>query len=380
MSDRSVVVVGAGIGGLSAAVHLARYGLRVTVVEKNAVAGGRVGQFSREGHVFPTGATLLVMPLLYRSELARLGVDLDDALLPQRVDPTYEIVFDDGERLAMTSDLVSMRSQLEAMEPGSFGGFLRYMDEGRTNYHLGVPNLVERDFRRASEFFTPANARLALRTKALLPHYRHMGRFFRSPRLRAAFTYQDVYMGLSPFSAPSTFSLTPYSELSHGVWYPRGGMYGIVETLVALAEEAGVRFLYDQPVRSIQVDGRQVSGVVLADGDRLPAGVVLANADLPYVYRHLLPDAKPAQRIGRRASSGSAISFFWGTDTVYPELGPHTLFLADAYRENFDRIEQNRPLPTRPSVYVHAPARLDPAAAILAPSGTRPTRSEPAPW
>jgi len=363
MTARSVVVVGAGVGGLSAAIHLARRGMQVTVVEKNREPGGRLGQFMRDGHVFSTGPTLLIMPLLYRSELARLGVDMDDALESQRVDPTYDVVFDDGARLAMTSDLTSMRTQLEAMEPGAFGGFLRYLDEGRVHYHLAMPALVDRDFRRLSDFATPANALLALRIKALLPHYRHMSRFFDSPRLRAAFTYQDVYMGLSPFSAPSTFSLTPYSELAHGVWYPKGGMYRIVEVLAALAEESGVTFRYDEPVRRIEVEGGRASGVVLGDGRTLPADVVVANADLPYVYRRLLPDAAAARAIGRKTFSGSTISFFWGLDRVYPELRPHTLFLGDAYRDNFDRIERNLPLPDGPSVYVHAPTRLDPGTA-----------------
>ncbi|NLE72997.1 MAG: phytoene desaturase [Actinomycetales bacterium] len=360
---REAIVVGAGVGGLSAAAHLARRGLRVTVVERHRGPGGRLGRFTREGHVFSTGPTLLIMPLLYRTEMARLGLDVETALAPRRVDPTYDVVFDDGARLAMTSDLVAMRDQLEALEPGAFGGFLRYVDEGRDHYHRAMPRLVDRDFRRWTDFLTPANALLALQIRALLPHYRHMGRFFATPRLKAAFTYQDVYMGLSPFSAPSTFSLTPYSELAHGVWYPTGGMYRIAEALAEAAEDAGVRFRYATSVRRIEVAGGRATGVVLDDGAELAADVVVANADLAYVYRHLLPDARAAARIERRTFSGSAISFFWGTDRRYPELAPHTLFLSDAYRENFDRIERNEPLPDRPSVYVHAATRLDPAAA-----------------
>jgi len=361
MTAPTAVVVGAGVGGLSAAIHLARRGMQVTVVEKNRQPGGRVGQFTREGHTFSTGPTLLIMPLLYEGELTRLDVGMD-ALECRRVDPTYDVVFDDGERLAMTSDLTAMRTQLEAMEPGAFGGFLRYIDEGRRHYHLGMPRLVERDFRRLTDFATPGNLLLALRIKALLPHYRHMSAFFDSPRLRAAFTYQDVYMGLSPFSAPSTFSLTPYSELAHGVWYPKGGMYRIAEVLACAAEEAGVTFAYGEPVTRIEIEGGRASGVVLSDRT-LAADVVVANADLPYVYRRLLPDAAAARAMGRKTFSGSTISFFWGTDRPYPELSPHTLFLGDAYRDNFDRIEKNQPLPDGPSVYIHAPTRLDPGTA-----------------
>jgi phytoene desaturase len=359
----SVVVVGAGIGGLSAAVHLARRGMRVTVVEKNAEPGGRVGSFSRGGHVFATGPTLLVMPHLYRSELAALGADLERDLEPRRVDPTYHLAFDDGTRLDLTSDLAALSAQVEAVEPGATDGLLRYLAEGRRHYDLAMPGLVERDFRSAREFVTPRTLALALRLRALQPHYRHMGDFFASPRLRAAFSFQDVYMGLSPFRAPSTFSLTPYSELAHGVWYPREGMRRIVDVLVALADEAGVRFAYDEAVERIGLEGGHASGVVLRGGRLLRADAVLANADLPYVYRRLLPDRRAASALARRRSSGSAISFFWGLDTAYPELAPHTLFLADDYRDNFERIERNLPLPPAPSLYVHAPARLDPTAA-----------------
>ncbi len=357
------VVVGAGIGGLVAATHLARRGLRVTVVERHRVPGGRVGRFERGGHVFATGPTLLVMPHLYRDELAALGADFEAALEPQRVDPTYHVVFDDDARLDLTSDLGAMYRQVEAIEPGAFGGLLRYLDEGRRHYDLAMPGLVQRDFRRATDFARPGMLPLVLRLHALRRHYHRMGAFFAEPRLRAAFSFQDVYMGLSPYHAPATFSLTPYSELAHGVWYPRGGMYRIVEALVALAEEAGVRFVYDEPVARIAVAGTHVTGVDLASGGTLPADVVVANADLPYVYRRLLPPSSAADRLARRTFAGSTINFYWAVDRPYAELGPHTLFLTDRYRENFDRIERNEPLPDAPSVYVHAPARLDPAAA-----------------
>jgi phytoene dehydrogenase-like protein len=160
MKPKTVIVIGAGVGGLVAATHLARRGLHVTVVEKNAHAGGRCDRISREGHIFDTGPTLLVMPKLYEAELRALGTSLHDLLDLQRVDPTYRLVFDDGAQLALTSDMQSMYAQLEALEPGSFGGLLRYLDEGQRHYDLGVAKLVQRDFRKASDFFTLSNAPL----------------------------------------------------------------------------------------------------------------------------------------------------------------------------------------------------------------------------
>jgi phytoene desaturase len=365
-SQPHVVVIGAGIGGMTTAAHLARQGLRVTVLEKNGRAGGRCDQIEREGHRFDTGPTLLVMPLLYEAEFASLGANLRDLLDLQRVDPTYHLVFDDGSKLALTSDLNALESQLEAIEPGSFQGFLRYLQEGHRHYHLGIERLVNRDFRKATEFFNLRNLPLVTQLKPVLPHYHHMSRFFESPRLKAAFTFQDVYMGLSPFEAPATFSLMPYSELAHGVWYPRGGMVQIAQALMQIAQQAGVEFMFNTAVEQIEVAGKQVRGVVLANGRFLPADAVIANADLPYVYNNLLPPDKMAQKLNRKRFSCSVVSFFWGVDKPYPNLPPHTLFLADDYRENFDSIIDELTIPDNPSVYVHAPARLDPA---MAPEG-----------
>jgi phytoene desaturase len=355
----TVIVIGAGIGGIAAAAHLARRGVRVTVLEKNSQPGGRCDRLSRDGHHFDTGPTLLVMPLLYEAEFAALGASLHDMLDLERVDPTYHLVFDDGRGLALTSDLNAMREQLESIQPGSYRGFLRYVKEGNRHYHLATEWLVNRDFRCATDFFNLRNLRLLFQVKPLAPHYGHMSAYFDDPRLKAAFTFQDVYMGLSPFDAPATFSMMPYTELAHGVWYPRGGMYRVVEALIDIAAQAGAEFIFDAAVEQIDVNGTSVRGVVLADGRRLDADAILANADLPYVYQNLLPDDGLAERMGRKRFSCSTVSFFWGIDRPYEELSPHTLFLADDYRENFESIIHDLALPENPSLYIHAPARLD---------------------
>ena len=303
------------------------------------------------------------MPLLYEAEFAALGTSMHEMLDLQRVDPTYRLVFDDGSGLSLTSDMKTMGEQLECIEPGGFEGFLRYLDEGHRHYHLAMDRLVNRDFRKASQFFNLANLPLVLRLKPLVPHYRNMAAYFKEPRLKAAFTFQDVYMGLSPFEAPATFSMMSYTELAHGAWYPRGGMYRVVESLMDLARQAGVTFEFDTAVERIDVNGSVAKGVILAGNRRLAADVVLANADLPYVYKELLPDEDLAEKMRHKRFSCSTISFFWGVDKPYEALGPHTLFLADDYRANFDSITRDLDLPRNPSLYIHAPARLDPAKA-----------------
>jgi phytoene desaturase len=205
-----------------------------------------------------------------------------------------------------------------------------------------------------------------MRIKPFVNHYRNMSAYFDEPRLKNAFTFQDMYMGLSPFAAPATFSMMPYSELAHGVWYPKGGMYRVAEVLADLARGSGVEFRFHSFVDRIDVKGGRARGVLLADGSHLKADVVLANADLPYVYRQLLPDDGMGKALLRKEFSCSVINFFWGLDRRYEALAPHMLFLADDYRENFKSILRELTLPVNPTIYMHAPVRLDPS---MAPPG-----------
>lgn len=373
MKATSVIVIGAGLGGIAAAAHLARSGMHVTVLEKNARPGGRCDRFSRDGHQFDTGPTLFIMPHVYEDEFASLGTSVHAALDLQRVDPTYRLVFDDGSQLSLTSDLKAMQEQLEAIERDSYQGFLRYMDEGGRHYRQAMQFLVNRDFRTPGDFFNLRNLPLLFSLKPFSRHYSHMSAYFAQPRLKSAFTFQDVYMGLSPFDAPATFSMMPYTEMAHGVWYPKGGMYRVVVALMEIARQAGVQFVFNTAVKQIDLcddhfgaNGKSVRGVVLDDGRRLEATAVVANTDLPYVYQNLLPSDEQAQRLARKRFSCSVISFFWGVDRTYEALGPHTLFLSDDYRANFDEIIRHLTLPRNPCLYIHAPARLDPA---MAPAG-----------
>jgi len=364
--EPSVIVIGAGIGGIATATYLAREGLKVTVFEKNNRPGGRCDRIVREGHRFDTGPTLLVMPLVFEAEFAALGASMQKMLDLQQVDPAYHLIFDDNSTLELTNDMKRMQEQLEGIEPGSFQGYLRYLDEGCRHYELAMERLVNRDFRKATDFFALNNIPLLFQLKPLSKHYDNMSNYFDHPRLKAAFSFQDVYMGLSPFEAPATFSMMQYTEMAHGVWYPKGGMYRVVEALVEMAKAAGVTFSFGKAVEQIVVKGSRATGIVLEDGRCLDADAIVANGDLPYVYQKLLPSNGVGEKMNRKRYSCSTVSFFWGVDKTYPELPPHTLFLADDYRANFDSIINDLDIPNNPSLYIHAPTRLD---ASMAPPG-----------
>src|SRR5512135_683275 len=359
----SAIVIGAGIGGIATAGRLARNGYEVTVVEKNLQAGGRCDQIVKDGHRFDMGPTLFLMPEVFEETFAALGEKMSDHLDLRRIDPTYTVRFDDGTSLALTSNLGSMETQLEAIEPGAFGGFLRYLSEGQQNYRLSLQKFVGRNFYNYFQYFSLANLPLLFKLKALVKHYDNIDHYFKNPRLKAAFTFQNMYLGLSPYDAPATYSLLQYTELAEGIWFPMGGIYAAITSLTGIAEKLGVRFIYNAPVERIAHDGKRATGIITEDSRQFSADVYVGNADLPYIYKELLPGNAEAARLDKKLYTCSTIMFYWGVDKPYPQLAHHNVFLGSDYRDSFERIFKDHELPAEPSFYVHAPARTDPAAA-----------------
>jgi phytoene desaturase len=359
----TVLVIGAGVGGIAVAARLARRGYDVTVLEKTTAPGGRCNQIVQDGHRFDVGPSLYLLPQVYAQTYADLGERIEDHLELKRIDPTYHIHFEDGSGLHLSADVNWMQEQLEAIEPGSFGGFLRYMAEGHHHLEIALDRFLTRNFYTLYDQVNPGNVSLLTELKLLRKHYDNLGNYFQDEKLKAVFSFQDVYMGLSPYESPAAYSMLQYTELADGVWFPIGGMYRIVESLVAIAEGHGARFLYELPVKRIVVKGSHATGVVLEDGSTMNADIVIANADLPYVYDQLLPDRDLARRMMNKQFTCSALMFYWGVDKVYPQLAHHTLFLSGDYKASSDRIFHDHTLPESPSFYIHVPNRTDPSAA-----------------
>ncbi len=359
----NALVIGAGIGGIAAAGRLARKGYRVTVLEKNGTPGGRCNQIVRDGHRFDIGPTLFLMPEVWEETFQALGESMSDHLELRRIDPTYKVHFDDGLKLELTSNLGSMQTQLERVEKNAFTGFLNYIAEGAKHYKISLEKFVGRNFYSLFEYFSLKSLPLLFQLKALEKHYRNTGRYFKDERLKAAFTFQNMYLGLSPYDAPATYSLLQYTELAEGVWYPMGGMYAAIQALVRIAEKLGVEFIYNAPVEHLSIAEDRVVGATLKDGRQFEADVFIGNADLPYIYQVLLPTTREARQLDKKLYTCSTIMFYWGADKHYPQIAHHNVFLAGDYKASFDQIFNDHTLPDAPSFYVHAPTRTDPAAA-----------------
>jgi len=359
----TALVIGAGIGGIATAARLAKNGYSVTVLEKNDQPGGRCNQIVREGHRFDIGPTLFLMPEVWEETFASLNEKLSDHLDLRRIDPTYKVRFKDGLQLELTSNISEMQTQLEKVEKTAFTGFLNYIAEGSKHYKISLEKFVGRNFYNIFDYFSLSNLPLIFRLKALKKHYANVSRFFKDERLKATFTFQNMYLGLSPYDAPATYSLLQYTELAEGVWYPMGGMYAGIQALVKVAEKLGVKFIYDAPVKRLEIADNKIEGAILEDGRVFSADVFVGNADLPYIYDQLLPDRAQAKKLDEKLYTCSTIMFYWGVDKQYPQIAHHNVFLGGNYKDSFDRIFKDHTLPDEPSFYIHAPTRTDESAA-----------------
>jgi phytoene desaturase len=361
--EKSAAIIGAGIGGIATSIYLAKNGYKVDVYEKNSTPGGRCSHLVNEGHRFDLGATMLVMPGIYKEVFSSLGIPLFENNNIKQLEDLYRIYFDDNEVITFSTDQNKMKTQLEKIEPGSYDRSTKYVSYGYEIFKASFKELINRNFYNLLQFTNFKNIGLLIKIKAYISNYRYVKKFFRHPHLRMAFTFQNIYIGQSPFNSPALFSMVPAAELTEGSFFPEGGMFNIVEKLLSEAISSGVIFHYNMPVSGISVKGKKAESIILENGTEIKADIFVANADLPYVYRKLLPDKWRSARLERMRYSCSAICFHWGLDKVYPQLAHHNVFLSDSFREGLDRIFKDKSVNDNPCFYLHAPVRTDPSAA-----------------
>lgn len=358
------------MGSLAAAIRLAAKGFEVEVFEKNDQLGGRMGRLEAGGFTFDTGPSLLLMTDTYRELFAFAGRDLDDYVRLIPLDGQYRVTFGDGDVLTIRRTLPELIKELERIEPGVTPRFYRFLEDACNKYRIGRSEFVERDFEGARDFFGLRNLRLLLRTRALNNYYRSVSRFFRTDKLRQAFSLQTMYLGLSPFEAPAVYSLLPYTEVAEdGLWFPEGGMYSLIEAMERLATELGVTFHLNSPVGEVVVSKGRASAVRVG-GEEIAVDAVLVGADLPYAYRELLGGSADKDFKWRKREkleyTASAFMLYLGIDRRLDHMLHHNFYLSGRYRENFEAIFRDHRLPEDPSFYAVVPSRTEPR---LAPEG-----------
>ncbi|MEU4677416.1 phytoene desaturase family protein [Micromonospora sp. NPDC023737] len=357
-TDR-VVVVGAGLGGLACALHLAGSGRQVTVLEREPVPGGRAGRLGVDGYEFDTGPTVFTMPELIAEALGAVGEELGDWLDLTPLDPAYRAYYPDGSTLDVITDTTRMAAEISRVcGPREADGYLRFVDYARRLWQLERADFIERNLDSPTDLLTGNLLRL-LAGGAFRRLHTKIGQFFRDPRTQRIFSFQAMYAGLAPHDALAIYAVIAYLDSVAGVWFPRGGMHSVSRAMAGAAEKHGVQIRYDTTVTRVETAHGRATGVLTADGELIPADVVVLNPDLPVAYRDLLPPA-PQRRL---SYSPSCVVLHVGSTQGYGRIAHHNIHFGRSWRGTFDEVIRRGELMSDPSLLVTNPSRTDPSVA-----------------
>ncbi|MEW2063872.1 phytoene desaturase family protein [Streptomyces sp. NPDC007002] len=357
-----VVVVGAGLSGLSAALHLLGAGRRVTVVERDALPGGRAGLLTEGGYRIDTGPTVLTMPDLVEDAFAAVGARMADRLELIRLDPAYRARFADGSQLDVHTDGAAMEAAVEQFAGARQAlGYRRLRSWLERLYQVQMRRFIDANFDSPIQLLHPDLARLA----ALGGFGRldsRIGRFVSDERLRRVFSFQALYAGVPPARALAAYAVIAYMDTVAGVYFPRGGMHALPTALARAAADAGGEFRYGRTVNRLERSGDRITAVV-TDRERIPCDAVILTPDLPVSYRLL---GRAPRRPLTLKPSPSAVILHAGTDRTWPDLAHHTISFGAAWKSTFHQLTRTGELMSDPSLLITRPTATDPS---LAPPG-----------
>ena len=366
-----VVIIGAGLAGLSTACHLSQRGYDVTVLESGDAPGGRCGQLQQAGFTFDTGPTVLTMPGIIGDVLAAAGTSIDDVLPLRQLDPAYRARYADGSTLHVRAGHEAMRAEIAEMcGPADAAGFDRFTDWLTELYEIEMPHFIDRNLDSPLDLLSaPAAAAKLVRLGGFGKLNKAVGRYFDDDRLRRLFSFQALYAGLDPLRALALYAVITYMDSVEGVWVADGGMHAVPQALAGAATRAGVTIRYGAEVTEIlrRSDRAGVAGVALADGEKLAADAVVCTIDTAMAYRNLLPDLRPPRGVRKGDYAPSAVVWHVGVrGEAPPEAAHHNIHFGHQWAEAFEALIRTKQLMPDPSRLVSVPSMSDPS---LAPDG-----------
>lgn len=372
-SERShAVVIGAGFGGLSAAIRLAVRGYRVTVVDRRDKPGGRAYVYEDQGFVFDGGPTVVTAPFLFEELWQLCGKKLEDDVDLRPVTPFYRIRFDDGVVFDYTGDRESMHEEINKISPEDVAGYDRFVAASENIFKVGFEQLAHVPFGSPMDMLKIVPEMMRLQSYRTV--YGFAKRYVKHEKLRTVLSFHPLLVGGNPFSTTSIYALILFLERKWGVHFPIGGTGALVQGLVKLLEGQGGTLRLSEDVESITVDDTgkkpRASGIRLKNGEEIPADVVVSNADAAWTYRYLVPEKHRRRwtnrRIERARYSMSLFVWYFGTDRRYDDVAHHTILLGPRYKGLLDDIFERKILADDFSLYLHRPSATDPA---MAPDG-----------
>jgi phytoene desaturase len=363
--SKKAIVIGSGFAGMSAASFLARAGWKVEVLEKHQMPGGRARKFSAEGFTFDMGPSWYWMPDVFERYFAQFGRKVSDYYELVRLDPSYRIYWNDGP-MDIPATYEELSALLEGLEPGASARLDDFMREAEYKYQVGINKLVFKPGQSLGELLDMDLIRGLFRLDVFNSIKSHVGKHFRHPKIRQLMEFPVIFLGARPEDTPALYSLMNYADIKLGTWYPKGGMYAIVEGMHRLATELGVTFHFGQDVRQIGVQRGVARSVVTADGTRFDADIIIGGADYHHVEQHLLPAEYRSHSESwwdRRVMAPGSLLYYVGLDTRIPGVPHHMLFFDEPFDPHARDIYIDKKWPEKPLFYLSASSVTDPSVA-----------------
>jgi len=365
---KKVIVIGAGIGGIATANLLAKAGYDVHVYEQGPTAGGRAGLLELDGFRFDSGPSWYLMPEVFARYFSLLDEKIDDWLSLQRLDPAYKVFFETKPPITITSNLAADSVTFERIEKGAGAALESYVKKSEHMYRMSLKHFLYTNFESISDLthtdiLKNAPALLRMSTRSIDSY---VSAYVRDRRLKQILEYPAVFLGTSPFSAPALYSLMSALDFKEGVFYPKGGIYTIIQSLVAMSSKLSVTYHYNSPVSSILSSAGKATAVQLKNGDIIKADCIISNADLHFTETKLLKkqDRSFTANYWKKKQSGpSALLMYLGVNGKIPEFEHHNLLFVDEWQQNFEAIYDTKTIPEKASIYISTPSKTDPAVA-----------------
>ncbi len=362
-SDK-VVVVGAGLAGLSATLRLIGEGREVTLLERESFPGGRNGLLKKDGYSFDTGPTVLTMPSLIEDALNCVGEKMSDWLTLLPLSPLYRAFYSDGSTLDVHPDTNRMEEEIARVIGGDeAAGYRRYVDFVTKLYKYEMNDFIDKNIDSPFDLLTPNLARLIAigGFKRLAPK---VAQFLKDPRTQRIYSFQAMYAGVSPQQALAIYAVIAYMDAVNGVFFPKGGMHAVPRALAAVAEKHGAKIHYNSKVVKLEERNRRVVAAITEDGSRYECDAIILNPDLPVAYRDLLK--KSPSRIKRLNYSPSCAVLLAGSSKKYEHIAHHNIHFGDSWDGVFEELIEKKTLMSDPSLLVTVPTHDDKS---LAPAG-----------
>ena len=363
---KSVIVIGSGFAGLSAACNLAAAGFKVTVLEKNESPGGRARQFRSDGFVFDMGPSWYWMPDVFEQFFARFGKKVSDYYDLVRLDPSYSVIFGDGDVMQVPAKMNELEAMFEHYEPGSAVLLRKFLKEAAYKYEVGMTEFVHKPSDSIMEFADRRILASLFRLQMFSPLSKQVRSLFKNKKLVDLLEFPVLFLGARPEKTPAMYSLMNYADMSLGTWYPMGGMYKIIEAMLALAEELGVEVKLGTEVSRIHTSEGHVTRITTKNGLEFRADVVVGGADYHHIESRLLdaPSRNYSERYWEnRTMAPSSLLWYLGVNKRIDKLQHHNLFFDEDFGVHAREIYEEPKWPSKPLFYASAPSKTDPSVA-----------------